>query len=71
MVPVRNGQGHGEEGGGKMTLRAFKWHKDTSFVGLGLSLEEFKFLKDVLGFIFLYFWSLYMLYKGLRFLTRN
>ena len=54
-----------------MTPRAFKWHKDTSFVGLGLSLEEFKFLKDVLGFIFLYFWSLYMLYKGLRFLTRN
>ena len=47
MVPVRNGQGHGEECGGKMTLRAFKWHKDTSFVGLGLSLEEFKFLKDV------------------------
>lgn len=49
-----------------MTLRAFKWHKDTSFVGLGLSLEELKFLKAVLGFIFLYFWSLYTLCKGLR-----
>ena len=71
MVPVGNGQGPGEEGGGKTTLRAFKWPKGTSLVGLGLSLEEFKFLKAVLGFIFLYFWSLYMLCKGLRSLTRN
>lgn len=71
MSPVRNGGEHGEEGGGKMTLRAFKWPKDTSFVRLGLLLEEFKFLKTVLGFILSYFWPLYMLCKDLRSLTRN
>ena len=54
-----------------MTLSAFKGPKDTSFVGLGLLLEEFKFLKAVLGFILSYFWPLYMLCKDLRSLTRN
>ena len=54
-----------------MTLSAFKGPKDTSFVGLGLSLGEFKFLKAMLDFILSYFWPLYMLCKDLRSLTRN
>lgn len=45
MVPVGNGQGQGEEGGGKTTLRAFKWPKVTLLVGLGLSLKNSNFLR--------------------------